>query len=816
MTNGIEASIPTCPGIVIEGFGTIPLPVNKPIANALIPFFDKAPHGLGEKTVLNEEVRKTWQISPRLFSITNEGFTNAVKSIVPKIKKDLGCSDAVVEIELYKLLLYEEGGLFKPHKDTEKTKGMFGTLVVQLPSIFTGGDLVINHASKMHRFKFDQKGCELFCLFSAHYSDVEHSIEPVTSGYRLALVYSLLWKGNGLTPCAEKLKVNVNALEILLDQNELCETKKNFCWLLDHGYSDDALGGRGCKALKGKDSKIFLNISKALNNINEKREDGYTVCLLKINKTVIDAGECILEEYDCPVWIDYRRENCLDVHDEDYDENYNLTKFTEKGYVFSVNHDYDCDNFHNFEFLNYEDYVDDESWWGDVTLGPCSGPSGNEGATREKWYNKYAITFEKESEIEQELANKDIDNFIDYTIRLCLKPNDSKLNRVKNILIHSISLNNQKFYSSCISVENVFGFVKRIDPKIQNEFFHAMTNIDTTSFKGTVDVLGVIIYHTKHLTTIFPSFVKKFEEILEKQNITYLSKFNKLCVQKNYDMKPLIQRCVNKKIDKLFKITSLTPIEAELYFKILFDNYSGDQDNFKKLVKFILAIKNNDAILDSVNSCLDIQNLTEIPILNELIEARIKSLELVSSAGEPTFSWEQPKAEIFNHPTVTNFLRSSMQIYVYQDFNNIRHARNWAKKHFGPQNNFVEYSADVYCSGIGRNAKVTIVKNRKCFDASVLEFKEYMKTCEKLKSLRVVNVKKENISTCVENKPDLNDLNLSQDVKPDLKDLQNSIKLEMEDSKDNVKLNEAKQEMKPNLDDLKSAMKLVIKKEKDD
>ncbi|CAN0450803.1 unnamed protein product, partial [Hapterophycus canaliculatus] len=40
---------------------------------------------------------------------------------------------------------YESGGHFRPHKDTEKEAGMFGTLVVQLPTAsgHEGGTLLV-------------------------------------------------------------------------------------------------------------------------------------------------------------------------------------------------------------------------------------------------------------------------------------------------------------------------------------------------------------------------------------------------------------------------------------------------------------------------------------------------------------------------------------------------------------------------------------------------------------------------------------------------------------------------------------------------
>lgn len=65
------------------------------------------------------------------------------------------------------MLLYEEGALFKPHqeyvepltiapkliaKSTEKTPGMFGTLVICLPSEHRGGAVRLKHGQDEKMF----------------------------------------------------------------------------------------------------------------------------------------------------------------------------------------------------------------------------------------------------------------------------------------------------------------------------------------------------------------------------------------------------------------------------------------------------------------------------------------------------------------------------------------------------------------------------------------------------------------------------------------------------------------------------------------
>ena len=83
------------------------------------------------------------------------------------------------------------------HRDTEKDKKMFGTLIIQPPSLHTGGELVVYEQNgRTHkRIDFGQSdGTSAGAHhFAAHYADLEHELLEVTSGYRLALVYSLCW-----------------------------------------------------------------------------------------------------------------------------------------------------------------------------------------------------------------------------------------------------------------------------------------------------------------------------------------------------------------------------------------------------------------------------------------------------------------------------------------------------------------------------------------------------------------------------------------------------------------------------------------------
>jgi hypothetical protein len=91
-----------------------------------------------------------------------------------------------VSAELYKLLVYEREGFFLPHRDTEKTGGMFG-IWWSLPSAHRGGELRIRHAGR--EVTVDTSAAEFSELsYAAFYADCEHEALPVRAGNRICLV----------------------------------------------------------------------------------------------------------------------------------------------------------------------------------------------------------------------------------------------------------------------------------------------------------------------------------------------------------------------------------------------------------------------------------------------------------------------------------------------------------------------------------------------------------------------------------------------------------------------------------------------------
>jgi predicted 2-oxoglutarate/Fe(II)-dependent dioxygenase YbiX len=66
---------------------------------------------------------------------------------------------------------------------------MFGTLVITLPCVYKGGDLVVYHNGEEVRFNSNDL---VYFSWVAFYSNCLHELKKVTTGHRVALVYNLV------------------------------------------------------------------------------------------------------------------------------------------------------------------------------------------------------------------------------------------------------------------------------------------------------------------------------------------------------------------------------------------------------------------------------------------------------------------------------------------------------------------------------------------------------------------------------------------------------------------------------------------------
>jgi hypothetical protein len=128
---------------------------------------------------------------------------------------------------------------------------MFGTLVICLPSEHTGGEVHLVRGGKtriLETAKQSQHGLSAL----AWYSDVQHEIKPVTSGYRLVLTYNILQDQRMPRQTASMLDASHARLEKLLRVwAKKLQYIEKLIYPLEHQYTEASL----CQnSLKGPDA----------------------------------------------------------------------------------------------------------------------------------------------------------------------------------------------------------------------------------------------------------------------------------------------------------------------------------------------------------------------------------------------------------------------------------------------------------------------------------------------------------------------------------------------------------------------------------
>ncbi|KAF9633731.1 hypothetical protein BFW01_g4625 [Lasiodiplodia theobromae] len=176
--------------------------------------------------------------------------------------------------------------MFKAHKDTEKAPGMFGTLVICLPSAHTGGSVKVKHAGQEKTFRSEELGQSYVCWFA----DVTHEVAKIKSGYRWVLTYNLVNKSPSpdkanLIPGIERHLLRSALREwwdaCLVDPTE----ERAYCYILEHQYTDANLG---FDSLKGQDAA-------KVRALRESCQDGNFCCLLaNLHREV--WGACVAED----------------------------------------------------------------------------------------------------------------------------------------------------------------------------------------------------------------------------------------------------------------------------------------------------------------------------------------------------------------------------------------------------------------------------------------------------------------------------------------------------------------------------------------
>ncbi|KZV77942.1 hypothetical protein EXIGLDRAFT_573745, partial [Exidia glandulosa HHB12029] len=153
---------------------------------------DPATFGMNQLDVLDESYRKAGKLDKTDFALNLDIVGNGLLQAVHSALFDWEDNPRGIKAELYKLNVYGPGSFFKAHKDTPRGDDMFGSLVLNFPIKHEGGALVLRHDGRevIHDASAAAYTDPNQVSWVAFYSDVEHEVLPVQSGYRITLTYN--------------------------------------------------------------------------------------------------------------------------------------------------------------------------------------------------------------------------------------------------------------------------------------------------------------------------------------------------------------------------------------------------------------------------------------------------------------------------------------------------------------------------------------------------------------------------------------------------------------------------------------------------
>jgi hypothetical protein len=516
------------PGIKITGVENFGFPISQVQIKTLINVAHKAPFGKGSKTVLDTAVRSAWEIDAEGISFSNPKWPNFLEKIIDKTKESFGLEMENVSATLYKMLIYEKGDFFLPHKDSEKEPGMFGTLIVGLPEEHTGGQLHIRHDGHEEIVDFSSMANEFELPFVAFYADCEHEIKPILTGFRLCLVYNLVQNES-------KTKIHLDEISsIEIELAKLLQTPSAklinpIVVLLGHQYTPKNFS---LSSLKHHDKP------RAIALLNAAKQAGYYAKLGLL--TCFQDGE-LESDYD---YYSYRNRN--------YEEEISGTMGEVYDEWTTIEH-WDTDGPPALDKLDIEEseiIADFELKEGEPTEEESEGYTGNAGMSIQYWYHYGAVILWPKATHFDLLFEQNTQTNLNWLNYYLQNWGEIEAEKIKLLLIN---LGNSDFQS-------------RYDNIDCNVIASILIRLNDTQFISNIQILFVKVFEKININN-WLLLLEKFETVFENaffeaaKNIEKLSHILKI-LESGFERK-ILENFINSQTEKLPKYLENTQLACE-------------------------------------------------------------------------------------------------------------------------------------------------------------------------------------------------------------------------------------------------------------
>ena len=304
--------LPDICGLYINGIGNVPLPLSSAQANIIfsLPHCKIAgfEHQRNKQLAENENVGNTYEINSTKFKFENMEYNTGVSQLINKVGSDLGISSQNLKYMSYqqsKLLIYGPGGDFVSDPGNAKQLGIFATLIVQLPSMYSmikndDTPLIVkyNNQAFKHDFGLNNNKNKYHCHYASFYCDLTQKVNKIKDGYRVCVMYNLFWNKNSVTnvelPNISKLnEIQTNICNVfrLWNYGEENNDSNVVALELNHEYTQNEIEQKGINCFEGKDLEhtlLLLNASKSMVNlIRLYKAVTYFMCILFVLLSLI-------------------------------------------------------------------------------------------------------------------------------------------------------------------------------------------------------------------------------------------------------------------------------------------------------------------------------------------------------------------------------------------------------------------------------------------------------------------------------------------------------------------------------------------------
>mmetsp|Transcript_44251 Transcript_44251/g.107009 ORF Transcript_44251/g.107009 Transcript_44251/m.107009 type:complete len:817 (+) Transcript_44251:2878-5328(+) len=708
----IQDTLTFLPRINVKGMedDRLSLPVPKSQIRELVALAERAPFGKGLDTVLDESVRKAWQIDATNISFdegdVNKPWKKALKVVTQFCVESLCSANLLqhsqVDANLYKMLVYDTGGHFQKHVDAEKEPGMFATMVIQLPSKHDGGQLNVYHGKESRTFDFSNRSDDSFFV-SSFFADCEHELLPVTAGYRVCLVYNLVMStsqiGNVALPSANAADSEIRLMRRMARQLESDKKLSHVQgYFLEHKYTQTNLNFRN---LKGRDKSV----ADTLRGVQDENGNPLYVVSLMLMQYSVSGSQ------------DYYGGGMGDVYDEGYDSKIWIGPDDKPLGDFRLAFDFenqvlrDLGDDHDIMEMFDEEQPDEEE---------VEGYTGNAGPTVDYVYYKSLVVFWPKS-AQYEIAGKAGSSFLVSSMLAAKEV--IEIREFGNILIQNIES------KSVGTGERIFQALEHLgDESIVLRALNC-----TNTIEGIGPSLLSLIDHSdsESVSSAVLDVIRRSSEAACARTVQYRSSRSS-CV------KDLVELYVH--FERKCPPDFVVKVRNAVLYGVLMDVDNFATNKFDVITLIPLLIQDADVFSKltdvlvkhpaGLKSILDplLEKMTDRAAKNESVVrlAKARFLYLVDRVekGEPQFSVRQTDANFSGSRTaeVNAFLRGPEVSKTFRGFNGISHARNWSSKYFNSYYHDTNYSARAVPGGRGKDAFVTLQKTNASYKAALLQY----------------------------------------------------------------------------------------------